>query len=517
MIKIKINSQEIQVEDGSSVIKAAEAAGVKVPALCLNEELGHFTSCMLCLVKDTHNGKLFPSCSVTAAEGMSIITDDNEIKEARQVALELLLSEHVGDCEGPCQIACPAHMNIPLMNRLIAAGYFYDALVEVKKNIALPAVLGRICPAPCEGACRRKSVDSPVSICLLKRFVGDENDIHPFDPLPSTGKTAAVIGAGPAGLAAAYYLQLKGVQVILFDKNKLAGGMLRTAIPDDVLPKEVLDREIASVLSTGVKFAGGKEINAEEFNLIRNQFDAVVISTGVISEELKSWGISLNDRGIEADKNSYQTSEKGVFAIGNSLRFSKLAIRSAGQGKEVAFSVLQYLWGKEPKGEPQLFNSKFGRLLREELSEYLKESVERSRIIPSEGDFAGFTKEEVILEAQRCLHCDCREIDNCKLRIYSGAYNADQKHFAGNDRRPVTKKFAHDIVYEPQKCIKCGICVRMTAKYNEKYGFTFIGRGFDVEIGVPFNESVESGLAETAKIVAKTCPTGALSDLDKRL
>jgi NADH dehydrogenase/NADH:ubiquinone oxidoreductase subunit G len=128
---------------------------------------------------------------------------------------------------------------------------------------------------------------------------------------------------------------------------------------------------------------------------------------------------------------------------------------------------------------------------------------------------AGFAKEEAILEAQRCLHCDCREIDHCKLRIYSGEYTADQKHFAGNDRRPVTKKFAHDIVYEPQKCIKCGICVRMTAKYNEKYGFTFIGRGFDVEIGVPFNETIESGLAETAKIVAKACPTGALSENKK--
>jgi NADPH-dependent glutamate synthase beta subunit-like oxidoreductase len=373
MIKIKINNQELQIEEGTSVIKAAEAAGIKVPALCLNEELGHFTSCMLCLVKDTHNGKLFPSCSVTATEGMSIITDDHEIKEARQVALELLLSEHVGDCEGPCQIACPAHMNIPLMNRLIATGNFLGALKEVKKNIALPAVLGRICPAPCEGACRRKSIDSPVSICLLKRFVGDENDVRPFDPLPSTGKTTAVIGAGPAGLAAAYYLQLKGVQVTLFDKNRVAGGMLRTAIADDILPKEILDGEIISILNTGIKFEGGKEIDAEEFRSIRSQYDAVVISTGVISDEMKSWGISLNDRGIEADKNSYQTSEKGVFAIGNSLRFSKLAIRSLGQGKEVAFSVIQYLSGEEPKDEPQLFNSKFGRLLREELSEYLKE------------------------------------------------------------------------------------------------------------------------------------------------
>lgn len=511
MIKLKINNQQIEVEDGTSVIKAAAKAGVKVPALCLNEELGHFTSCMLCLVKDEANGRLFPSCSVTSTEGMSITTDDEEIREARQTGLELLLSEHVGDCEAPCQITCPAHMNIPQMNRLIAGGYFYDALIEVKKDIALPAILGHICPAPCEGTCHRRTVDSAVSICLLKGFVGEENDVHPFDPYPLTGKKAAVIGAGPAGLAAAYYLQLKGIQTTLFDKNLQAGGMIRSEISTDKLPPNLLEKEIESIFSTGVIFKGEREIDAQEFQNIRKEFDAVVIATGVISDEINNWRITTNPKGIEVHKDSYQTSEKGVFAIGNSLRFSKLAVRSVGQGKEVAFSVIQYLAGEEPKGEPRMFNSRFGRLVREELSEYLKESVERTRISPSHGELSGFSKEEAILEAQRCLHCDCREIETCKLRIYSDQYNANQRRFMGNERKPVTKHFAHDIVYEPQKCIKCGICVRMTEKYNEKFGFTFIGRGFDVEIGVPFNESVESGLAETAKIVAEACPTGALS------
>ena len=515
MVKININSHPVEVEDGTSVLKAAEKAGFKVPALCLNEELGHFTSCMLCLVKDQGNGRLFPSCSVKATEGMAIITDDEEIKEARQTGLELLLSEHVGDCEAPCHIACPAHMNIPKMNRLIGSGFFYDALFEVKKDIAIPAILGRICPAPCEGACHRKTVDSAVSICILKRFVGDENDVHPFDPYPSTGKSVAVIGAGPAGLAAAYYLQLKGVQTTLFDKNLLAGGMLRTEIKQDVLPLNVLDGEIQSILSTGVKFEGGIEITLEQFQQIKSDFDAVVISTGNLSEEVKTWGITVNPKGIEADRDSYQTSVKKVFAIGNVLRSSKLAVRSVGQGKEVAFSVLQYLSGEEPKGEPRMFNSRFGRLVQDELTEYLKESVEKNRVSPAKGIFSGFTKEEAMLEAQRCMHCDCREIDNCKLRIYSDQYKANQKRFMTSERKPVSKHFAHDIVYEPQKCIKCGICVRMTEKYNEKYGFTFIGRGFDVEIGVPFNESVESGLAETAKIVAKACPTGALSEKEK--
>ena len=104
MIQIKINGQTIEVQEGTTVIKAAKMAGVTVPSLCYNEELGHFTSCMLCLVKDAANGRLIPSCSVTATDGMSIITDDDEIKEARQTGLELLLSEHVGDCEAPCPL-----------------------------------------------------------------------------------------------------------------------------------------------------------------------------------------------------------------------------------------------------------------------------------------------------------------------------------------------------------------------------------------------------------------------------
>jgi len=511
MVQITINGIEIEVEAGTSVLKAAESANVKVPSLCYNKELGHFTSCMLCLVKDARDGRLFPSCSVISTDGMSVITDDEEIREARQTGLELLLSEHVGDCEGPCQIACPAHMNIPQMNRLIAAGRFEESIKLVKKDIALPSVLGRICPAPCEGACHRKTVDSSVSICLLKWFVGDENDVHPFEPLPLNGKRVAVIGAGPAGLAAAYYLQLNGYQTVLYDKNKLPGGLLRTEIKPDILPPEVLAKEINTIIKTGVLFEGEKNIDAATFKEIKDQNDAVVIATGTLVDEIKDWGFVTNAKGIEADKSSYETSVKGVFAIGNSLRSSRLAVRSVGQGKEVAWSVAQYLSGEEPKGEPRLFNSRFGRLLQKEISEYLKESVPYQRISSDSIKSIGYSKEEAMQEAKRCLHCDCRDIENCKLRDLSGKYNANQRRFAGNERKVMTKHFAHSIVYEPLKCIKCGICVRMTSKYQEKYGFSYIGRGFDVEIGVPFNESVEAGLAETAEKVAKACPTGALT------
>ena len=499
MVHIKINGRETESDEGTSVLKAAESMGINVPSLCYNEELGHFNSCMLCLVKDASNGRLFPSCSVTVTEGMSVITDDSEIREARQTGLELLLSEHVGDCQGPCQVACPAHMDIPRMNRLIAAGKFEAALKLVKKDIALPAVLGRICPAPCEGACHRKTV------------VGDEYDLHPFEPLPLNGKRVAVIGAGPAGLAAAYYLQLNGYQTMLYDKSSAPGGLLRTNIDPEVLPASILDKEIITILNTGVIFTGETEINATSFHQITNQNDAVVIATGALVDQIREWGFITNAKGIEVEKNSYATSLKGVFAIGNTLRFSRMSVRPIGQGKEVAWSVAQYLSGKEPQGEPRLFNSTFGRLLQEEISEYLKESVQYDRIFSDPINSTGYTRDEAIQEAKRCLHCDCRDLENCKLRDLSGRYTANQRRYAGNERKLMTRHFTNSIVYEPLKCIKCGICVRMTSLYQEKYGFTYIGRGFDVVIGVPFNESLEAGLAETAEKVAMACPTGALS------
>jgi NADPH-dependent glutamate synthase beta subunit-like oxidoreductase len=512
MIKLKINNQEIQVPEGTSVMKAAQAMGIDVPNMCWHDELEHFTSCMLCLVKDKSNDKLFPSCSVKATEGLVIETDDAEIKEARQTALELLLSEHVGDCEAPCQIACPAHMNIPKMNRLIAAGKFDESLAVVKRDIALPAVLGYICPAPCEGVCHRKTVDEPISICLLKRYVGDEGAEPEIIPAPKTGKNVAIIGAGPAGLAAAYYLQIKGVQVTLLDKNEKAGGLLQTAISEEILPKKVLDKEIGLILKTGVQFQGGKDITVEVFNQLKLDFDAVIIATGTVPENADFFGLKATPKGIIADKNSYQTSEENVFAIGNVLRSSRLAVRSVGQGKEVAFSVLQYFNGREPKGEPRIFNSRFGKLVIDEFAEYIKESVEGKRIFPLAGGHSSFSKEEAMAEAERCLHCDCRAIDDCKLREYSNQYNVDQRRFKTSERRKITKQMNHgSVVYEPQKCIRCGICVRLTEKHGEKFGFTYIGRGFDVEIGIPFNEDLEVGLTKIAVKVADGCPTGAIS------
>ena len=165
-MKLKIDNKEVEAPEGKVLMEVIRDTGTEVPSMCYLKDEEHFTSCMVCVVKDRPSGKIIPSCSLNAEEGMDIVSEDEEVREARKTALELLLSEHVGDCEAPCQISCPAHMDIPLMNRLLARGQFDEALQVVKKDIALPSVLGRICSAPCEGACRRRSIDEAVSICL---------------------------------------------------------------------------------------------------------------------------------------------------------------------------------------------------------------------------------------------------------------------------------------------------------------------------------------------------------------
>jgi len=512
MIKLTIDNRTVEVQPGTSVWQAAKSLGIEIPTMCYLEGTEHFTSCMICLVKDAKNGRFFASCSTPAFEGQLIITNDEETIESRKAALELLLSEHVGDCEAPCQLVCPAHMNIPLMNRLIAKGDFAKALEVVKRDIALPSILGRICPAPCEAGCRRKQVDEAVSICLLKRYVGDE-DLKSGKPyLPQlaelSGKRVAIIGAGPAGLAAAYYLQIEGHQAVIFEKNNQAGGEL-LQIDAEILPHEVVELEVAQIMATGVQILLNETIDAKRFSELQSDFDAVVVANGTISEGNLSFGLNTTKAGIIVEKTSHATSLPKVFAIGHSVRTSKLAVRSVGQGKEVATVIDNYFKTSEVKGYPERFNSKFGRLAEVEFIQYKKDSETVPR---QKAGKEGFTREDAIREAKRCMHCDCRNPESCVLRELSDRYHAVQKRFQSEERLNV-QKFIHreGIVYEPAKCIKCGICVRLTRQHQEEFGFTFIGRGFDVKVGVPFNESVQKGLEKTAVIVAKACPTGALA------
>jgi len=449
---------------------------------------------------------------------MDIISKDEEIIKARKESLELLLSDHVGDCEAPCRPSCPANMNIPLMNRLIAERKFEESNKVVKEDIALPLILGYICPAPCEKACRRTQVDKAVSICHLKKFVAAEDLNSENAYLPpkekKTNKKVAIIGTGPAGLSAAFYLLKWGHECVLFDKNEEVGGTLRYEIPENELPNTAIDKEVALIKKYGAEFRMNYLITKEIYESgIKKDFDAIILATGDFeTSNFKDFGFEFGKSGISIDKGTYKTSEEGVFACGNIIRSRRMAINSVAQGKIAANSANMYLNGKKPEKSHRMFNSKFGKLFDAELDEYMKEAIPEKRIELVKGKMGDYTVEEAVLEAQRCMHCDCRKVDDCKLRTYSDKYQADQRKYKFGERKTIKKYDQHDtVIYEPEKCIRCNLCVDITVKNRELTGLASVGRGFNVQVDVPFGESMKNALTKTAIKCAGACPTGAIS------
>jgi heterodisulfide reductase subunit A len=184
----------------------------------------------------------------------------------------------------PCIAACPAGINVQGYVQLVGQGKFAEALRLIMQRLPLPGVLGRVCPHPCEGACRRAEVDSPVAIRDLKRFAADRVDLSelPLPEIQERPQKIAVVGSGPAGLTAAYYLRLKGYRVTLFEALTRLGGMLRVGIPDYRLPPQVLDREIQYVLSTGITVETGRRIGRDFTleSLAAEGFGAVLLAIG---------------------------------------------------------------------------------------------------------------------------------------------------------------------------------------------------------------------------------------------
>jgi len=521
-VKITINERDVAVPADRTVLDAAKELNIPIPTLCYLNGYERFTSCMICVVHEVNTDRLLPSCSAPVAEGMRIETENKKVQEARKDALDFLLSEHVGDCEAPCHRACPAHMNIPLMIRQIKDEQLEDAIRTVKKDIALPAVLGRICQSPCEKGCHRRSHDSPVSICSLKRYVADVDltQESPFRPASkaNSGKKIAIIGAGPTGLSAAYYLRQNGHACHVYDKNSQPGGMLRYGVPDEDLPKAVLDLEIESIAELGAEFlmerSLGKQLGWDD---LRKTYDAVILAVGkIVPEVFEKSGLDLSSRGIKINTQTFETSVSGVFAGGNAVSEARMAIRAAAHGKNLAFSVNQFLENQAVAGSPQRFHSVQGKIREEEIGEFMKEAEGHGRIVARGGFKDGYADEEAVRESQRCFGCDCRKQESCKLRQYSEAYGANQRRFTFVEKKRYQKNIQHDqVIYEPGKCVKCGLCVQITKKAGERLGLTFVGRGFDVRVETPLGEPFSQGLKKVAVDCISACPTGAISWRDR--
>jgi ferredoxin len=502
MINLKIDNIEISAAEGTTILKAAESVGIHIPTMCYSEQVENHASCMVCMVKSVGSEALFPACETKVQESMNLLSEHPEVIEARKEAIELLLSDHVGDCEAPCRTSCPLYMDIPEMNRLIAKKDYKAALEIVKEEIALPIVLGYICHAPCEKACRRTDVDETLSICQLKRFVAEEDlkSAAYYQALKAdkTGQSIAIVGAGLSGLSAAYHLTKLGYECVVYEQNSKSGGSL-LSLEDNILPKQALASEIEILKAYGVDFQFEQTIDQngiEEYLLTKH--DAVILATG----------------DAKLYQNTFSIKHEKVFVTGSAVKLVSKAVNAVAKGKDTAFSVHAVLSKTDKSKRP--FNSKFGRLKAEELKEYLEEAPNKTGKVLNQ--FEPIPEATAIAEAERCMRCDCRKPKTCKLRICADSLNAKQKTYQFNERKLVRKYFHKALaVYEPEKCIRCGLCIKVTEAHNETYGLAFMGRGFNISIGIPFDKSLSEAMETTAIKCIEVCPTGAISHVDGEL
>ena len=253
----------------------------------------------------------------------------------------------------PCRSACPANIDIPRYVRYIRKGDFSKAAAVAREKVPFPEILGNICNHACEDACKRNELNKPVSVCRLKRAAAANDDLSwkaKSLRSESTGKKAAVIGAGPAGLTAAYYLAKKGHSVTVYEENEKAGGQCRYGIPAYRLPDEVIDREIAHILDSGVEIMTlSKRISPEE--LLGQGCDAVIVAAGTHrGTKLPIPGNDLNGVYVNADflkrarqNNPLPVGERVVVLGGGNVAYdcARTALRLG--AKEVHIACLENL------------------------------------------------------------------------------------------------------------------------------------------------------------------------------
>ncbi|MBF0547238.1 MAG: FAD-dependent oxidoreductase [Candidatus Riflebacteria bacterium] len=283
-VKLRIDNKEYLASPGQTILQVAREYEISIPTLCYDPRLNPYGSCLLCVVEVEGSPKLALSCATEIREGMAVLTKNERIFKARKNALDMLLSNHFADCRGNCFEKCPANVDVQGYLAHANAGNYYEALELIMKSNPLPMVCGRVCVRYCEAGCRRKNVESSVAVNFIKRYISDLQRDNLPKPLveKKTGKKVAVIGGGPSGLTAAYFLAKSGHSVTIFDAQPHLGGMVRWGIPDYRLPRETLDKEINYILSHGIETCLGKKLGTD-FSLddLKSQnFESVYLALG---------------------------------------------------------------------------------------------------------------------------------------------------------------------------------------------------------------------------------------------
>jgi hypothetical protein len=343
----------------------------------------------------------------------------------------------------------------------------------------------------------------------------------------SSGKRVGIVGAGPTGLATAFYLAIEGHRCEIHDSGKEPGGMLRHAVPETKLPRSVLDAEIARIRDLGVEFYQSARIGRDApFEQWAAGYDAIVLAIGricgskeqasalrdreqhhdpAISAEIAEFfGVSCGPCGIPIDFSTMRVGSGKIYSGGDAARFHRQCARAVGDGRKIATSIAARLSGAPfpPMLEP--LNCFMGRLTPEEIARFAKRASNHTIIDHGLGDMR--------LETARCMDCDCARKDDCALRDWGWRLGANPRRWKSRKRPIFSEDRSHPLlVFEPEKCIRCGICIRLSEIKREPVGLSFIGRGERMLPSPPLGASFAEALTISPLDYAQHCPTAAIA------
>ncbi len=444
IVKLNINGKEITAEAGKTVLQAALENNIEIPHLCFDERLEVYAGCGLCLIEIEGQPKTARACATPVSNGLVVRSDTKKVVEARNAALNLLVSQHIGDCKPPCTLNCPAETDVQGYVGLVANKQPLESLKLIKEKLPLPACIGRVCPHPCEKACRRQHVEESVSIACIKTYAADYdlNSEKQYIPSlkPSTGKKIAVVGAGPAGLSAAYFLLREGHAVEIFEAMPKPGGMLRYGIPEYRLPKNVVDAEVAIIEEMGAKINYGVKIGEDmSLEYLQNSYDAVFLGIGAWkSSPMRCEGENISgvlggiDFLINVAENKPVKIGRKVIVVGGGNTAMDVARTAVRLGAEEVRVVYRRTESEMPAEKIEIHEAKEEGVLFSFLSApVLVEGSDKvtglrcEKMVLGEKDASGRQKPEptgefVIFEADTIIAAIGQEVDCGKINVAQG-------------------------------------------------------------------------------------------------